>query len=275
MAKKVKTAAPEVVPGRIPLGTLLSETRPKLDHFGLWLVGDTPLIVHAWSEKAKMEMLGKQVGSVRVSRDKRDPKSDFINSLYAMEEGVYGFPITAIKKAVWSCAHKDRGIARTDVQSSLWLDAQMVRVRPAHPRAVCDLPLVRIYGSDPEMREDMVRIGSGLKKTANLSYRAQFTVWAIRVTGSTNPQIVSVETLMFLFHQAGPAIGIGDWRNEKGGWAGAFHPGKPEECDLWNAFAAGTGPLPKPVQAVRKVVDPKAKKAVHLTKRENNDAVTV
>lgn len=51
---------------------------------------------------------------------------------------------------------------------------------------MCDMPLVRIWGTDPEMREDMVKIGSGMTKTANLAYRAQFTHWAIRVTGEFN-----------------------------------------------------------------------------------------
>jgi hypothetical protein len=256
MAKKAKTTvhkdAPEAATTeRIALGELLSEKPPAQD-FVFWIIGNTPLIVHAWSEKAKLEMLRKQSGATRVAKEKRDPVEDFTNSLYEMKlgSGIYGFPVTAIKKAIWSCAHKDRGIARSDVMAALWLDAEMVRTRPGLAGAVCDMPLVRIYGSKPEMREDMVRIGSGLKKTANLAYRGQFTIWGIRVTGNVNPLMVAPHALAFLTRQAGTAVGIGDWRNEKGGWFGSFHIGNPAEQKAWEAFAAGKGPLPVPSQTV-------------------------
>lgn len=43
----------------INLARSLSQ-KPAFKTFRLWLVGDTPLITHAWSEKAKREMLQKQ-----------------------------------------------------------------------------------------------------------------------------------------------------------------------------------------------------------------------
>jgi hypothetical protein len=130
--------------------------------------------------------------------------------------------------------------------TALWLDAEIVSVRPALAGAVCDMPLVRIHGDPPKMREDMVRIGSGLRRTANLAYRGQFSNWAIRVTGTVNPTMVAPHALAFVVNQAGMGIGIGDWRNEKGGWFGAFHIGNPMEQTAWEAFASGRGPLPKP-----------------------------
>jgi hypothetical protein len=248
MASKAKKTEPaQTTPNesteRIQLGELLSEKAPTQD-FIFWIVGDTPIIVHAWSEKAKGDMLKSQAGATRTAKEKRDPQKDFTDSLYDMGDGVYGFPVTAVKKAILSCAHKDRGVPRSDVMQALWLDAEVVRVRPALAGAVCDMPLVRIYGSEPEMREDMVRIGAGLRKTANLAYRAQFATWALRITGNVNPLMVAPHALAFLVRQAGTGIGIGDWRNEKGGWFGAFHIATPKEQSDWEAFARG-GPLPK------------------------------
>jgi hypothetical protein len=234
------------------LGALLSENKPIATRFHFWIVGDTPLICHAWSSKAKSEMLGKQAGATRSGKEKRDPEADFIDSLYDMGikdkkgEPTYGFPVTAIKKAILSCAHKDRGVPRSDVMAALWLDAEVVRTRPALAGAVCDMPLVRIYGDRPEMREDMVRIGAGLRKTANLAYRAQFRVWAIRVTGEINPLMVADHQLAFLVRQSGRGIGIGDWRNEKAGVFGAYHLADVKEEELWERFIAGKGPLPVP-----------------------------
>jgi hypothetical protein len=253
MAKKAKNQSTETAVNssepkqEINLGTLLSTTA-MYQPFRVWLIGDTPLIVHAWSEKAKREMLQKQVKATKAGKEARDPHEDFVNSLYEMGEidgkQAYGFPVTGIKNAILSTAHKDKGIARSAVQSALYLDADMVRVRPALAGAICDMPLVRVWGSDPEMREDMVRIGSGLNKTANLAYRGQFTYWGIPITGRVNSSVVTLQALAFLVLEAGVGIGLGEWRNEKKGIFGGFHLANLEEQAAWEKFASGKGPLP-------------------------------
>ena len=220
--------------------------RVPFKRFEQWLCGDTPLIVHAWSEKAKREMLQKQVKATTSGKEKRDPQSDFLSSLYEMESGIYGFPATGIKNAIVSVAHKDKGIARVSVERALWIDAEMIKVRPALAGAICDMPLVRIYGGSPEMREDMVKIGSGLNKTANLAYRGQFRFWAMRITGRFNATVLTEEALAFLVADSGIAAGLGEWRNERKGMFGAFHLASQEETNAWEKYAAGTGPLPVP-----------------------------
>jgi len=232
----------------INLAELMS-TEVSYSNFKVWLYGTTPLIVHAWSEKAKREMLAKQVKGTKGGKEARDPHADFVNSLYEMGDGPdgktqYGFPVTGIKNAILSSAHKDKGIPRTVVQSALYLDADMVRVRPALAGAICDMPLVRVYGSDPEMREDMVRIGSGLQKKANLAYRGQFTNWAIRLTGKFNTTVLNPQQLFFLLSEAGTGIGIGEWRNERRGMFGAFRMADVAEQVEWEKFATGKGPVP-------------------------------
>lgn len=216
----------------------------KFVPFKFWLVGDMPLITHAWSEKAKREMLGKQLKQVKQGRAAKDPHADFVSSLYEMGDGAYGFPVTGIKKCLMSAAHKDKGIAQAAVMRALWLNGEMTRTRPALAGAICDLPLIRIWGTEPEMREDMVKIGKGLQKTADLSYRAQFTKWAFCITGRYNPFELSPEVLAFLAHNSGLSCGIGEWRNEKGGVFGAFHVADTEEEAGWEKYAAGKGPIP-------------------------------
>jgi hypothetical protein len=221
--------------------------------FSVWIVGDTPLITHAWSQKAKLEMLSKQVKATKAGKAVRNPEEDFVNSLYDMGDGTYGFPTMGIKNCILSAAHKDRGIARSAVLGALWLDAEMIRTRPALSSAICDMPLTRIHGGDPEQpqhpplcREDMVKIGSGLSKVANLAYRAQFTVWAMQVSGKYNSSIVTDEALGFLFMEAGMMSGLGEWRNERRGMFGAFHLADDVEAKQWEAFKAGKGKLPVP-----------------------------
>lgn len=48
--------------------------------------GDSPLIVHKWSEKAKKEILEKQMKKAKAKgHDAKDPVRDFIDSLYWIE----------------------------------------------------------------------------------------------------------------------------------------------------------------------------------------------
>ncbi|MDI6026722.1 hypothetical protein QBK99_11020 [Corticibacterium sp. UT-5YL-CI-8] len=221
-------------------------SKTKFKSFRVWIVGETPIITHAWSEKAKREMLQKQVKATKAGKDARDPQADFVSSLYEMTPGVFGFPATGVKNCILSAAHKDKGIARSGVMAALWIDAEMTRVRPALAGAICDMPLIRIWGSEPEMREDMVKIGSGLNKTANLAYRAQFTVWAMRVTGRFNPAVINEEALAFLIQESGFSSGLGEWRNERKGMFGAFRMADANEEKAWDAYSSGKGPLPIP-----------------------------
>ena len=246
--KKVLTEA-EAKENIISLRALL-EGKVTFGRFKVWIIGDTPLITHSWSEKARMDMLRKQVKAVEPSgRKARDPEEDFRNSLYEISKDVYAFPTTAAKLALISCAHQDKGIAKTAVLANVWLDCHMYKVRPALAGAVCDMPLTRIYGAKPEMREDMVRVGSGQKRTSTLAYRGQFFPWAAKITGRYNPTAVPGEALAFLFDEAGRACGLCDWRNEHNGVFGSFHLGLKAEEEEWEKFAKGIGPMPVPESA--------------------------
>lgn len=256
MSKKVKRTEEEAAPKfkisekPVNLGALLSTTT-TFQRFEIILVGNTPLITHAWSQKAKLEMLQKQVKATKSGKEPRDPQADFVSSLYEMGKDKkgnmqYGFPVTGVKNAILSAAHKDKGIARSGVLSALWLDAEMISTRPALSSAICDMPLVRIHGSPPQMREDMVKIGSGLNKVASLAYRAQFSVWCLRITGQFNPAVLTAEALTFLISESGVASGLGEWRNEKKGIFGSFHLANLDEQNRWEKYIAGKGPLPAP-----------------------------
>lgn len=247
---------PEAKPGDQLTASQSVDLRAALDKkspyrsFSIWLVGDTPLIVHAWSQKAKIEMLSKQLKKVKAAgKEARDPEKDFVDSLYEVGvdkrgEKVYGFPTTGLKRCFLDSAHRDKGVARTTALSSLWLNTTIVRVRPAFEGAVCDMPISRIFGSKPEMREDMVKIGSGLTKVASLAYRAQFRTWAIKITGRFNQTQLPAESLAFLVTESGMASGIGEWRNSKNGIFGSFHLASADEEKEWEAYARGDGPLP-------------------------------
>lgn len=191
------------------------------------IVGDSPLIVHAWSDKAKKMMLDAQTGATKTkAKAKRDPFDDFIQSMYWIEgkpeestpeafaEAVgngarWGFPVGAIKQAANSAAYRLK-----------WVKNQM-ELRGAYFLRTEDGDMAEIRGCVPEMREDMVRVGMG---TADLRYRGEFKDWYMDFILEYNASgAMSLEQIINCINAGGFAVGIGEWRPEKDGSFGTFH----------------------------------------------------
>ena len=172
-----------------------------VDHITLRLVGLSPLIVHKWSEKAKKQMLDKQMKVASQGKAAKDPEQDYRESLYIRDDGSYGFPAVAFKAAA--------------VRAGTYCDMKMVFLRGAFH---VEGDLVRIEG-EPEPREDMVRVGMG---TADIRYRPQFPKWATELDITYNSRALTVGQLVNLFEIAGFAVGVGEWRPEKDGQFGRF-----------------------------------------------------
>lgn len=169
----------------------------------LRLVGDSPLICHRWSDKAKRQMLDKQMKRAKQAKDAKDPEADFQASLYPHPEGGYGFPTVAFKAAaVTACRYVD-GMRMTEARGSFHVIGEMSELE-----------------GQPEPREDMVRVGMG---TADIRYRAQFSKWATTLLVRYNAKAISPEQIINLFNIAGFGVGVGEWRPERNGSYGMFH----------------------------------------------------
>jgi hypothetical protein len=166
------------------------------------LVGDSPLIVHAWSEKAKRQMLDKQMKKATKAKEAKDPEADYEACFYRTETGAYGFPAIGVKAAM--------------VSACRFVDAKMTVMRGAFH---IDCEMLTVIG-DPRPREDMVRVGMG---TADIRYRPEFVEWRMPVTIKFNASVISAEQLANLLNAAGFGVGIGEWRPEKNGSYGRFH----------------------------------------------------
>jgi hypothetical protein len=184
------------------------------------IVSDTPLITHAWSEKAKKLMLAKQTKEAQMAKEAKDPDSDYQQSLYIIEGGGYGFPSVAIKSAMVTACTSVAGVTKVAARQAFRVVGEQALVKGAHPGLLMRQDLVRILGSEPQMREDMVRIGQG---TADLRYRAQFLHWCMEIRLSYNKALLSDGQLVNLLNVSGFGVGIGEWRSEKDGQFGAFH----------------------------------------------------
>lgn len=166
------------------------------------LIGDSPLIVHAWSEKAKKLMLDRQMKKATTAKAAKDPEADYEACFYKTPTGAYGFPAIGVKAAM--------------VSACRFVDAKMTVMRGAFH---IDCEMLTVIG-DPRPREDMVRVGMG---TADIRYRPEFVEWKMPVTIKFNASVISAEQLANLLNAAGFGVGIGEWRPEKNGSYGRFH----------------------------------------------------
>lgn len=211
------------------------EIKPlQISKLKLRIVGDTPLIMHAWSEKAKREMLEAQQGSKKgKAKERKNPVVDFINSMYwltekpdinndikeeeceelfnkAIAEGArFGFPVTAFKQAAISAAYRlGWSKDKMSLRGVFFIDSD-------------ENGMVEIKSDVPEMREDMVRIGMG---TADIRYRGEFRNWYADLTISYNANgNYDLNSLINIINAGGYVCGVGEWRPERDGQNGMFH----------------------------------------------------
>lgn len=215
--------------------TEVLEIRPiQIQKVTLRLVGDTPLIMHAWSEKAKRMMLEAQMGKSKgKKKEAKSPADDFIRSMYwldgmpeyadsaseeekmqafmsSIESGArFGFPVTAFKQAAISAAYR-MGWAKDKVslRGAFFIDGD-------------ENGMIEIRSDAPKMREDMVKVGMG---TADIRYRGEFDNWSADLTVSFNVNgNYSLENIVNIINAGGYICGVGEWRPEKDGQYGMFH----------------------------------------------------
>lgn len=174
------------------------------------LIGTSPLIVHAWSEKALRAMADKQQKKATKGREAKDPHADFLGSLYWLSEpsddvegGRFGFPAVAFKSAAVTACTSTGAITKVAARQAFHVVGEMVE----------------IIGPPPAMREDVTRVGMGV---ADLRYRGQFDPWGVRVQVEINTAVISAEQVVNLFALAGFAVGVGEWRPERDGGYGRF-----------------------------------------------------
>lgn len=205
----------------------------RLEHFTLKIVGDSPLISHAWSEKAKLMMLSKQQKKAATAKEVRRPMVEFADSLYWLTEkpnldgltddeakevlaeiipkSKFGFPTLAFKAAALDAGYQQGALVRNAGSGDLAKTTARGAFQVIGEFAVID--------GIPTPREDIGRIGIG---TADLRFRAQFTTWKTELLITYNVNVITVEQIVNLFRLGGFANGVGDWRPAKDGRYGTF-----------------------------------------------------
>lgn len=177
--------------------TTINLMQHKKERVRLTIVGDTPLITHKFSEKMKKQMLEAQVkNKVKAPKEPQNPEQEFIDATYFLEDGRPGFPSVAVKAATVNAATLFPGVTKVALKQAIKVIGEGAE------------QLIAIEGSEPEMREDVVRVGMG---TAALRYRPQFWPWSAQVEIEYIPTAISLESIIALV-DAGGSGGICEWR---------------------------------------------------------------
>jgi len=209
----------------------------ELHTIDLVIAGTTPLIVHAWSEKAKKEMLDKQQKkATKAKHEVKIPLNDTMNACYWLTEkpengetdeeaeqnflaaikagAKFGFPVTGIKQSIIMGAKRGGlDVVATELRGSFFL---------AGATEASTTDLAEIISDPPTVREDMVKVG-GMSKVADIRYRPEFKNWRIplRMTYNVNGKY-SLEQLLTCVNTGGFVCGIGEWRPERDGQNGMY-----------------------------------------------------
>lgn len=182
------------------------------------IVGDSPLIVHKWSEKAKKMILDKQMKKATNGKAIRNPFQEFCDALYWLDgepenptqedidKARFGFPTVAFKACAIDAGYQ-QGILgkKTTARGAFHIIGEYAEIE-----------------GKPQMREDMVRLG-GIASPADLRYRPEFPTWSTVLTIQYNSRAISSTQIANLLNVGGFSNGIGEWRPEKNGQFGMFH----------------------------------------------------
>lgn len=173
------------------------ELRPlNIQQVEIPIYGTAPLIIHAWSDKAKKMMLDKQMNpGTKPKKDPKVPVEEYEAAFHRLPDGRPGFPSGGFKAAIVGACRLFDGLPMTQAKIA-------IRVTGEGPNRL--IPIV----GEPYMREDMVRLETGV---ADIRYRPSFLEWAAILPITFNASLLSLDSLVHLVDAAGQG-GIGEMR---------------------------------------------------------------
>jgi hypothetical protein len=104
----------------------------RLERVEIPIVGTSALIMHAWSHKAKQQMLDKQMQKATTGKVAKDPQRDFEESMYTDGSGLPCFPTIAFKAAAVDAAVA-MSFKKTDLRQAFHIDGDMVPIVGGDP----------------------------------------------------------------------------------------------------------------------------------------------
>lgn len=172
-------------------------SRLQEQEYKIRIVGQTPVIPHRWSEKAKRMMPGHPEREIETKKGVRKPKEEADACLYKLPDGRLGLPATSIKAAMVSACRFFEKPSMTEAKLLFFVVGE-------HSD---DGQLVAVKGKT-RMREDTPRNANG---SADLRYRYEIWPWSAEVRVKFVSSSISAESIVAILDAAG-RVGVGDWR---------------------------------------------------------------
>lgn len=193
-ALKQGAAPPEVV--RI--------SRPRLRSATIPIVGISPYVQHAFSEKQRKQMedtqrAGQQSRGKRV-RQPKDFDAVYEAAKHVSQQGWLGIPAPAFRNAMIS-ACRLVGIVMTRAKLSVFVESDGIDRNDG-------TPLVRIIG-EPRIHQATVRNETGV---ADIRWRPMWEEWSAGVRVTWDEDQFSATDVFNLMLRAGMQVGIGEGR---------------------------------------------------------------
>ena len=162
--------------------------------------GTTPLLVCAWSEKAKRMILDKQMKKASKGKEAKDPEKDYLNSLYVSTEGWTGIPAGGVKGCLVNACRAVDGLTMTTAKRLLFVQADGITTGGQQ--------LVRVHG-EHRLHEAMVRLEKG---GADIRFRAMYEKWSMDLRIEFLSHMISAEQVANLVELAGFVEGLCEHR---------------------------------------------------------------
>lgn len=172
------------------------------------VIGETPLVMHAMSEKARKILSRTEGSKIGKKKEARVPQDEF--------NACRRFVIVKGKKVD---ALPPVGFKKGMVHAATYLDG-MTKVAARGAFHVCPgVDLIPIIGPEPTLREDITRIGMD---TPDVRWRPQYLDWSCEIEVHYIESFLSGSDIFNLLNWAGKVSGLGENRPQKGGDWGMY-----------------------------------------------------
>jgi hypothetical protein len=188
--KRPVKAPPKAVPLEIP----------QPDKARVWvrvrqLAPESPLVVHAFSEKARRQINDKKSQKARAPRGKYDAMAAFEAAKYLDDEGRDCIPAYTFKAAIVAAARMVDYTDMTNLRQLIFVEGEL-------------LPLTF---ERCQMHEGYVRL-AGPGKPADIRHRPMYHGWSVDLTIQYNPKRLSASQVLHLLTLAGDSVGLCEGR---------------------------------------------------------------
>ena len=197
LAKQVPTQEP---------GVTVMIKAPNFQTAQFKVIGLTPLVIHKFSEKAKMQIVKTQSeGSKAKGKKVREPKDFeqvYQNARHLSIEGWDGIPAAAFKSAMISACRATDFVMTRAKQGILYIEAD------GEDATEKGTGLVRVYGT-PEKDIRPARNDDG---SVDIRARPMWKEWSAVVRVKFDADMLSIESIANLLSRAGQQVGVCEGR---------------------------------------------------------------